>query len=56
MGSVDIDELAPDMSHAGDLSDGAGAVEVFKSGIAVGMHPAAVSGEVVLRVLTFPVT
>ena len=41
--------------HAGDLADGAGAIEVLEPGIAVGMHPAAVAGEVILRVLAFPV-
>jgi hypothetical protein len=37
------DELAPHMGHAGDLADIAGSVEILKSGIAVGMHPAGVS-------------
>src|SRR5690606_18599361 len=31
--AVNVDELAPDMGHAGDLADGAGSVEVFKPGI-----------------------
>ena len=52
---MDVDELAPDMGHAGDLADGAGAVEVLKAGIAVGMHPPAEAGEVVLRMLPLPV-
>ncbi|MFT5946929.1 MAG: hypothetical protein ACI807_001178 [Paracoccaceae bacterium] len=32
---MDVDELAPDMGHAGDLADVAGAVEVVEPGIAV---------------------
>src|SRR5690606_1287167 len=31
---VDVDELAPDMGHAGDLADGAGSIEIFEPGIA----------------------
>ena len=54
--SVDVDELAPGMGHAGDLADSAGAVGVFEPGIAVGLHPAAEAGEVILRTLAFPVT
>src|SRR5690606_13182954 len=53
--AVDIDELAPDMGHAGDLADGAGAIKVFEPGIAVGMHPAAEAGEMVLRMLSLAV-
>lgn len=45
---MDIDELSPDMGHAGDLADGAGAVEILEPGITVGVHPAAEAGEVVL--------
>ena len=52
---VDVDELAPDMGHAGDLADGAGAVEVLEPGIAVGMHPAAEAGEMILGVLALAV-
>ena len=52
---VDVDELAPDMGHAGDLADGAGAIEVLEPGIAIGMHPTAVSGEVILRVFAYAV-
>ncbi len=55
LGSVDVDELAPDMGHAGDLADGAGAVEVLEPGIAVGVHPAVVSCEVVLGVLALSI-
>lgn len=53
---MDIDELASDMGHAGDLADGAGAVEILEPGIAVGVHPAAVSGQVILGMLTFPIS
>jgi hypothetical protein len=52
---VDVDELAPDMGHAGDLADGAGAVEVLEPGIAVGMHPAAEAGEMILGVLALAI-
>ena len=52
---VDVDEPAPDMGHAGNLADGAGAVEVFEPGIAVGMHPAGILGQVILGVLAFAV-
>lgn len=41
--------------HAGDLADGAGAIEVFEPGIAVGVHPAAEPGEVILGVLALAV-
>ena len=53
---MDVDELAPDMGHAGDFSDRPGSVEIFEPGIAIGMHPAAVSGEVILRVLALAIT
>ena len=53
--SVYVDELAPDMGDAGDLADGAGTVEVLEASIAIGMHPAAISGEVILRVLALAV-
>lgn len=43
--AVDIDELAPDVRHAGDLADGPRAVEVLEPGIAIGMHPAAEAGD-----------
>jgi hypothetical protein len=42
--------------HAGDLADGAGAIKVLEPGIAVGMHPAAEAGEVILRVLALAIT
>jgi hypothetical protein len=48
---VDFDELAPDMGHAGNLADGSGAIEILKPGIAIGMHPAAESDEMILGVL-----
>ena len=37
--------------HAGDLADGAGAIEVLEPGIAVGMHPATEAGKMVLGML-----
>lgn len=43
------------MRHAGDFADGPGAVEVLEPGIAVGMHPAAETGEMILGVLAFAV-
>ena len=52
---VDVDELAPDMCHAGDFTDGPGAVEVFEPGIAVGMHPATVAGEMIFGMLALAV-
>ena len=54
-GAMDVDELAPDVGHAGDLADGAGAIELVEAGIAVGMHQAAEAGEMVLRVLALAV-
>lgn len=36
---VIVNELAPDMGHAGDLADGTGAVEIVEPGIAISMHP-----------------
>ena len=47
---VNVDELAPDMGHAGDFSDGAGPIEILEPGIAIGMHPTTEAGEMVLRV------
>ena len=55
LGAMHVDELAADMGHAGDLADGAGAVEFLEAGVAIGMHPAAEAGEVVLRVLALAV-
>ena len=52
---MDVDELAPDMRHAGDFADGAGAIEILEPGITVGMHPAAEAGEMVFGMLAFPV-
>ena len=65
LGFMHIDELAPDVGHAGDLADVARTVEVVESGIAVhcptvvclqtmrgGMHPALVSLQVILGMLT----
>lgn len=45
---MDVHELAPDIGHAGDLADGAGAIAVLEPGATIGMHPTAESGEVVL--------
>ena len=53
---MDVDELAPDMGHAGDLADGARAVKVLEPGISVCMHPAAELGEMVLGMLALPIT
>lgn len=53
--AVDVDELAPDMGHAGDLADCARAVEVLEVRKAIGMNPAAEAGEIVRRVLAFAV-
>src|SRR5690606_7231249 len=55
LSAMDVDELAAHVGHAGDLADGAGAVEVVEAGIAVGMHEAARAGEMVLRVLSLAV-
>src|SRR5690606_36366117 len=52
---VDVHELAPHMGHAGNLADGAGAIQVLEPGIAIGMHPAAEPGEMILRVLALAV-
>lgn len=52
---VDIDELSSDMGQASDLADIAGAIQVFKSGIAVGVHPAGIFGEVIFGMLAFAV-
>jgi hypothetical protein len=43
------------MGHAGDLADLAGAVELVEPGIAVGMPPAAIFCEMILRVLTLSI-
>ena len=40
----------------GDFADGAGTIEVLEPCIAIGVHPAAEVGEVILRVLAFAVT
>ena len=40
LGLVHVDELAPDMRHAGDLGDAARPVQPLEAGIAVCMHPA----------------
>lgn len=55
LGAMNVDELAPDMGHAGDFADSAGAIEVFEPGITIGMHPAVEAGEVILRMLALSV-
>ena len=45
---VDIDRLASDMGHAGDLADGTGAMQILEPGATIGMHSAAEAGEGVL--------
>ena len=52
---MDVDELAPDMGQAGNLADIAGTIKVFEPGIAVGVHPAGIFGQMVLGVLAFAV-
>ncbi len=42
--SMDIDQLAPNVGHAHDLSDLAGMVKLFEAGTAVGVYPALVLG------------
>src|SRR3546814_15043265 len=44
-----VEELAPDMRHAGDLADPAGPVQLLEPGIAVGVHPALEGAEMVER-------
>jgi hypothetical protein len=46
-GLEDVDELAPDVGHAGNFTDTAGPIELVEAGIAVGMHPALVASQVV---------
>ena len=41
--------------HAGDFADSAIAIQILEPGIAISMHPAAVFGEMVLRVFAFAV-
>lgn len=53
--SMDVDELAPDMSHASDLTDTAGTVKFLEAGIAVRVHPALISRQMILRVLALPI-
>lgn len=43
LGPMNINELASHMSHAGDLTNVAGTIDVLEPGIAVCMHPAPVS-------------
>jgi hypothetical protein len=39
-----VDELAPDVGQAGDLANGAGAVELLEASVTIGVHPALVVG------------
>jgi hypothetical protein len=55
LGPMDVDELAPDMGHAGDLADLARPVKLVEPGIAVGMPPAAISCEMILRAPTLSI-
>ena len=55
LGSVDVDELAPDMSHAGDFTDTAGTVEAFEPSITIGVHPALILCKVILGMLSFAI-
>jgi hypothetical protein len=43
LGFVNVDELAPDMRHAGDFAHVARAVQIIEPWIAIGMHEAFVS-------------
>jgi hypothetical protein len=49
VGLVEIEELAPDMSPAGDFADPAGLVQFAEAGIAVGLQDAAEAAEMALR-------
>ena len=55
LGLEHVRELAPDMGQARHLGDAAGAVDVVEAGIAVGVHPTLVAGEVVRGMLALPV-
>ena len=55
LGFVHIDELAPDLGEAGDFADIAGPIQIFESGIAVGVHPAGIFGQMIFGVLAFAV-
>ena len=52
---MDIDELAPVVGEAGDLAYLTRAIQVFEPGIAVGMHPAGILGQVILGMLAFAI-
>ena len=41
---VHVDELAPNVCHAGDFIDPIGAVKIAEAGIAVRVHPAGIAG------------
>ena len=55
LGAMDVDELTPDMGHAGHLADIAGTVEILEPGIAVSVHPALIFCEMALWVLPFAI-
>ena len=55
LGTMDVDELAPDMGHASDLADITRAIEVFEPGITIRMHPALVLCEVIFGMLPFAI-
>ena len=50
-----IGKLAPDVSHAGDFMDITGSVEIVEPGIAIGMHPALVPGQMFCGMLALAV-
>jgi hypothetical protein len=51
----DVDELAPNVGQAGDLAHAARPIEFVEAGIAVGMDPALVAGQMPRRVLALAV-
>jgi hypothetical protein len=55
LGPVHVDELAAHVAEACHLVDVPAAVEILEAGIAVGMHPALETGEVLCRVGAFPI-
>jgi hypothetical protein len=55
LGFVDVDELAPDMGHAGDFAHVARAIKVIEPRIAIGMHEALVGSQMFTRSNALPV-
>ena len=55
LGLVHVDELAPNVGQAGNHASLAGAIKVFEPGIAIVVHPAGVTPQMVLWVLAFAV-